>query len=118
MGTAYVGFARAHPGLFALMFRSERLNPARQALREAIDATRTTLRTAAAWPAPGASRAPAKPLTPLQLAARATALWSLAHGFAMLLLDGRLDGPIRSLPANQGADSLLQAVLDTVRLGD
>ena len=40
MGRAYVGFARAHPGLFILMFRGERLDMTRQALREAIEAAR------------------------------------------------------------------------------
>src|ERR1700749_4417332 len=35
MGRAYVGFARAHPSLFLLMFRSERLDMSRPALREA-----------------------------------------------------------------------------------
>src|SRR5271167_3046832 len=31
MGRAYVGFARAHPGLFLLMFRSDRLDMTRPA---------------------------------------------------------------------------------------
>src|SRR5271155_722630 len=84
MGRAYVGFARAHPGLFLLMFRSERLDMTRPALREAIEDARGALRNAAA------SIASVKPLPPLQLAARATASWALVHGFAMLLLDGRL----------------------------
>ena len=36
MGHAYVGFARAHPGLFSLMFRCELLASSRPALRDAI----------------------------------------------------------------------------------
>src|SRR6202008_577822 len=44
MGAAYVGFARQHPGLFSLMFRSERLDSARPALRDAIDEARKALR--------------------------------------------------------------------------
>src|SRR3712207_8951139 len=52
----------------------------------------------------------------LQAAAQATALWSLVHGFAVLLLDGRLDGTIRSLPGDGDADSLLDAVLATARV--
>jgi AcrR family transcriptional regulator len=111
MGRGYVGFARAHPGLFALMFRSERVDPMRPALRAAIDAARNALRAAAA------SRAPDRPLTPLQAVAEAAALWSLAHGFAMLLLDGRLAGMVKSLPEGSDADTLLEAVLDSVRVG-
>jgi AcrR family transcriptional regulator len=112
MGRAYVGFAKSHPGLFTLMFRSERLDPERPALRDGIDAARRALRAAAY------ARAPVKPLPPLQRAAQAAALWSLVHGFATLLLDGRLEGMIRSLPGAEDADSLLDAVLATVRVGE
>jgi AcrR family transcriptional regulator len=110
MGRAYVGFARQHPGLFLLMFRSERLDMTRPALREAIEAARAALRSAAA------SSATVKPSTPLQAAARATASWSLVHGFAMLLLDGRLKNTIASLPDGAGADTLLEAILDATRV--
>jgi AcrR family transcriptional regulator len=112
MGQAYVGFARAHPGLFALMFRSERLDDAHPPLRAAIGDARQALRAAAS------ARAPAIPLSPLQLVAQAAALWSLVHGFAMLLLEGRLEGMIKSLPGEEDADSLLAAVLATARVGD
>jgi AcrR family transcriptional regulator len=112
MGRAYVGFARAHPGLFALMFRSERLDAARPALHDAIDAARRSLRAAAM------AHTPVKPLDPLLHAARAVALWSLVHGFAMLLLDGRLDNTIDALTGEEDADTLLTAVLAAVRVGD
>jgi AcrR family transcriptional regulator len=112
MGRAYVGFARAYPGLFILMFRGERIDMTRPALRDAIVSARTALRNAAM------SSAPATPQTPLQLAARATASWALVHGFAMLLLDGRLRNTIASLPHGDGADGLLEAVLDATRVGD
>ena len=39
IGRGYVTFARAHPGLFVLMFRSERLDMSRPALRAAVDAS-------------------------------------------------------------------------------
>jgi AcrR family transcriptional regulator len=110
MGAAYVRFARAHPGLFVLMFRSERLDAARPALREAIDAARLALRAA--------SGEPAQALAPLQTAAQAAARWSLVHGFAMLLLDGRLAGLIGSLPDGEDADDLLDAVLAITRIGE
>jgi hypothetical protein len=38
IGHGYVAFARAHPGLFLLMFRSERLDFSRPVLRAASDA--------------------------------------------------------------------------------
>ena len=108
MGHAYVAFARAYPNLFALMFRGERLDTARPALQEALDAAAAMLRSATA----GA------PVPPLQAAAQAAARWSLVHGFAMLLLDGRLAGMIASLPAGEGADELLDAVLAVTRIGE
>jgi AcrR family transcriptional regulator len=107
MGQAYVTFARAYPGLFLLMFRSERLDTGRPALREAIDAAALALRSASVGP----SDAP----SPLHRAAHAAARWSLVHGFAMLLLDGRLGGIIGSLPPGEGADDLLEAVLAVTR---
>jgi len=107
MGLAYVTFARTHPGLFALMFRSERLDTARPALRDAIDAAAQGLRSS--------SVAPDQALSPLQRAAQAAARWSLVHGFAMLLLDGRFSGLIASLPDGDGAGELLDAVLAVTR---
>jgi AcrR family transcriptional regulator len=113
MGRAYVGFARAHPGLFLLMFRSERLDMTRPALREAIEDSRAALRNAAM------SIASAKPLPPLQFVARATASWALVHGFAMLLLDGRLKNTLASLPKDdRSVDTLLEAVLEVTRVHD
>ena len=113
MGRAYVGFARAHPGLFHLMFRSERLDMTRPALREAIEDSRAALRNAAM------SIASTRPLPPLQLAARATASWALVHGFAMLLLDGRLKNTLASLPRDdRSIVALLEAVLEVTRIND
>jgi hypothetical protein len=42
----------------------------------------------------------------------------LVHGFAMLLLDGRLSGLLGSLPGGEDADDLLNAVLAATRIGD
>jgi AcrR family transcriptional regulator len=110
MGRAYVGFARAYPGLFLLMFRSERLDLTRLTLREAIEDTRETLHNATA------SIAQAKPSPPLRLAARETASWALVHGFAMLLLDGRLKHTLAALPDHPSVDSLLGAVLEVTQI--
>ena len=112
MGLAYVAFARAYPNLFILMYRSDRLDMNSPSLRDAIEATRQSLKNATT------SVAPAAPLPPLQLAARATASWALVHGFAMLLLDGRLRHTLSTLPGNPGADTLLEAVLDVTRVND
>lgn len=108
MGRAYVAFARAHPGLFVLMYRGERLDMMRPSLREAIEDTRRSLRVAATSIVADA--------TPLQLAARGTASWALVHGFAMLLLDGRLQHTLSMLPKGTDADKLLEAVLDVTRM--
>ncbi len=116
MGRAYVGFARAHPGLFLLMFRSDRLDMTRPALSDAIEGTRQALRQATILQA-NISNAPAEPIAPLQIAARATASWALVHGFAMLLLDGRLQNTLASLAGEGSTDVLLEAVLDATRVG-
>lgn len=107
MGRAYVAFAVAQPGLFVLMFRGERLDMTRASLQEAVEDTRRALRAATV--------SVASDVSPLELAARATASWSLVHGFAMLLLDGRLRHTLAMLP-QEGADALLEAVLDVTRI--
>jgi AcrR family transcriptional regulator len=112
MGRAYVGFARAHPGLFSLMFRSERLDASRPALRDAIQGARNALRQAAS------ARASGKDQASLRIAAHSAALWSLVHGFSVLLLEGRFDGLLQSLPGTQNADALLAEVLAVAKVGD
>lgn len=112
MGHAYVGFARAHPGLFALMFRSERLDAERPALRDAIQHAREALREAA-FARISAGSAP----TQMEIAAYSAALWSLVHGFSVLLLEGRFDGLMRSLPAGEDAESLLAQVFAVTTVG-
>ena len=112
MGLAYVAFARAHPNLFLLMYRGDRLDMNSLSLRDAIENTRQSLKNATT------SVAPALPLAPLQLAARATASWALVHGFALLLLDGRLRHTLASLPGHPDANALLEAVLEVTRVND
>lgn len=93
LGRAYVGFARAHPALFRLMFSGDRLDRERPALRDAARAAFALLRdTVEAGGAAGDGEA------------RAVAAWSTVHGFALLMLDGRL-------PRGRTADELLDAVL-------
>src|SRR5215467_12831626 len=89
MGNAYVSFARNYPGMFALMFRSERLDTTRPALSDAMDSAGSALAQAA-----GIVRA-----------------WAVVHGLAVLLLDGRLNTILSNLPRGETKDTLLQAVL-------
>ena len=113
LGYAYVDFARRHPGLFVLMFRSERLDMARPALRSASNAAAQLLASAV-----GAQRAE-KVEVDLALAQAADIVraWSLVHGFAMLLLDGRLQPLLARLPPGNDADTLLAAVFDAAKSG-
>jgi AcrR family transcriptional regulator len=105
---AYVGYARAHPGMYGLMFRTERLDMSRPSLHEAAHASFAGLAGAI-----GASRheqIAAEALSLDQAAAIARA-WSLVHGFTMLLLDGRLTDILHRLPEGTDAETLLDAML-------
>lgn len=108
VGRAYVRFAADNPGLFTLMFRSERLDAGRPALRDAIAKSRASLQSIASRPGVGAH-------PPLDGMAAAVGLWSLVHGFAVLLLDGRLEGALAALPGTT-PDSLFDAMLSTLTL--
>jgi hypothetical protein len=111
MGSGYVTFARTHPGLFLLMFRGERLDLSRPALRAAVDQSSRVLSGAV-----GASRGERVGATlTLDQAAGIVAAWSLVHGFAMLLLDGRLEPVFARLPPSIDADALLAAIFDRTR---
>jgi AcrR family transcriptional regulator len=105
---AYVGFARAHPGLYGLMFRTERLDMSRPSLNEAANASFAGF--AGAIGASRHERISAQALTLDQAAAIARA-WSLVHGFAMLLLDDRLSDILRRSPAGTSVEALLDAML-------
>jgi len=86
IGLGYIKFAKANPELFTLMFRSERLDFERPALR---DAHRTAFGLLAGSVGADDENDTAATLTVAQ-AARSAAAWSLVHGFACLMLDGRL----------------------------
>ncbi len=105
---AYVAYARAHPGMYGVMFRTERLDMTRPALHEAAHAAFAGLAGSI-----GASRhehIAAEALSLDQAAAIARA-WSLVHGFTMLLLDGRLTDILHRLPEGTDAETLLDAML-------
>ncbi len=108
MGRGYIAFARAHPGLFTLMFRSEKLDSSRPALKDAIVASRQALRDAVVSAAGARTDMP-----PLAIAARSVAAWSLVHGYTMLMLEGRLKGTLAMIP-DETPESLFEAMLGTI----
>jgi AcrR family transcriptional regulator len=107
MGMAYVTFARTFPHLFMLMFRSERLDFDRPALRDATIESNAAL-------AAGVGAQLGEAVTPGRLtlaqAAEMVRAWSIVHGFAVLLLDHRLDRFLGLVP-NGNPEGLLEAVL-------
>jgi AcrR family transcriptional regulator len=105
---AYIAYAQAHPGMYGLMFRTERLDYSRPSLHEASESSFAGLANAIA--ASRHERIEEEALTLEQAAAIARA-WSLVHGFTMLLLDGRLRDILRRLPAGTDADKLLETML-------
>jgi AcrR family transcriptional regulator len=105
---AYVAYAQAHPGMYGLMFRAERLDMSRPSLCEAANASFAGLAGAVA--ANRQEQISGEALSLDQAAAIARA-WSLVHGFTMLLLDGRLSDILRRLPEGTDAETLLDAML-------
>jgi len=107
IGRGYITFAQTHPDLFLLMFRSERLDFSRPALRSAADAALEVLA--------GTVRAvrdePIEATLTLPQATQMVVAWSLVHGFAMLLLDDRLKQLIARLPAGVDEMAFLPAIL-------
>ncbi|WP_420114873.1 TetR/AcrR family transcriptional regulator [Pseudactinotalea sp.] len=83
LGVAYVEFAAAHPGHFAVMFQPTLLDGDDPALAEASDGAFAELRAGVEAIAPAAGVAEA--------AAAVTAAWSLMHGLAALDLTGNLE---------------------------
>jgi AcrR family transcriptional regulator len=105
---AYVAYAQAHPGMYGLMFRAERLDMTRPSLHEAASAAFAGLAGAI-----GASRHEEihEEALSLEQAAAIARAWSLVHGFTMLLLDDRLSDILRRLPKGTDAETLLDAML-------
>ena len=105
---AYVAYAQAHPGMYGLMFRTERLDMTRPSLHEAASASFAGLAGAI-----GISRGEqiSDEALSLEQAAAIARAWSLVHGFTMLLLDGRLTDILRRLPKGNSVETLLDAML-------
>jgi AcrR family transcriptional regulator len=105
---AYVAYAQAHPGMYGLMFRSERLDYSRPSLHEASEASFAGLTRGV-----GASRQEqiSEESLSLDQAAAIARAWSLVHGFTMLLLEGRLSKILNRSPEGTSAEMLLDAML-------
>src|SRR2546430_16130120 len=105
---AYVAYAQAHPGMYGLMFRTERLDMERPSLLEAASAAFAGLARGV-----GASRhehIQAESLSLEQAGAIARA-WSMVHGFTMLVLEDRMSDILRRLPKGTTMDQLFEAML-------
>lgn len=85
-GVRYVRFAREHPAHFQVMFTPE--------LLRADDLELTTARTLAGDALRGAVAAVRPESLGIDARLAGVAAWSLAHGFATLLLGHNLDGPV------------------------
>src|SRR6266567_4661051 len=98
----------SHPGMYGLMFRTERLDMKRPSLHEAAEASFAGLAGAI-----GASRQEqiSEQALSLDQAAAIARAWSLVHGFTMLLLDDRLSDILRRLPKGTDVETLLDAML-------
>jgi len=105
---AYIAYARAHPGMYGLMFRTERLDMTRPSLRDAANAAFAGLAGAI-----GASRHEhiSEQALSLEQGAAIARAWSMIHGFTMLLLDGRLTDVLRRMPEGTDVETLLGAML-------
>jgi AcrR family transcriptional regulator len=105
---AYVAYAQAHPGMYGLMFRTERLDMSRPALCDAANASFAGLAGAI-----GSVRHEqiSEQALSLEQAADIARAWSLVHGFTTLLLDGRLTDILSRLPKGTDGHALLEAML-------
>ncbi|HMM88639.1 TetR/AcrR family transcriptional regulator [Bradyrhizobium sp.] len=108
---AYVAYAQAQPGMYGLMFRTERLDMMRPSLHEAATASFEGLATAVSLSRNEKMTGEALETLSLDQAAAIARAWSLVHGFTMLLLDGRLKDILHRLPEGTGVDQLLDAML-------
>jgi AcrR family transcriptional regulator len=101
LGRGYIGFARACPGLFQLMFRSERLDWSSPNLSAAGEAAFALL----TQDEPAAEAA-----SGFQNLVVAMSRWSLVHGLSTLLIDGRL-GPMTAKVPGADIETLIEQVL-------
>ena len=104
-GRGYLSFARSYPGIFQLMFRSERLNWSAPSLSEAGPAAFALLSQEGV----GREKPDVDAANNLILA---STRWSLMHGLASLVIDGRL-GAMVDKAGDGNLDLLIEKVLLT-----
>jgi AcrR family transcriptional regulator len=102
-GPAYVSFAREHPGIFQLMFRSQAIDMSAPHLDAASSAAFGAFAAAAHASGEDGSGGDA-----VHHMAALVRNWSVVHGLAFLAIDGRLAG---LLPEGATLDDLIVAVL-------
>jgi len=107
---AYVAYAQANPGMYGLMFRTERLDYTRPSLHDAATASFAGLAGAISAER---NEPIAEERLSLEQAAAIARAWSLVHGYTMLLLEGRLVDILRRAPAGTTAETLLDGMLKT-----
>jgi len=105
---AYVAYAQARPGMYGLMFRTERLDMTRPSLHEAAGASFAGLASAVGV---SLQQQMSDEALSLEHAAAIARAWSLVHGFTTLLLDGRLNDILKRLPKGNTVETLLDAML-------
>jgi AcrR family transcriptional regulator len=105
---AYLAYARAQPGMYQLMFRTERLDMNRPALKEASNISFASLARVVGIVHEGDVATDA---LSMEQATQIARTWSLAHGFAMLVLAGRLDYVLDRLPGKPDAEVLFVEML-------
>ncbi|WP_157971334.1 TetR/AcrR family transcriptional regulator [Dyella sp. C9] len=105
---AYVRFARANPAIFQLMFQSDRLDVTRPSFEEARRGAFLQL---------ARTRGIDSPHPSLDDLGHITGGWSLAHGFAMLLLNGRVSILLAAAPPGTTVDDLFEAMLASAEKG-
>ncbi len=104
VGKGYIRFALSHPGMFALMFRSDLLDMSRPRLAAAAAAAFDMLRLA--------SDRPGSDSATLPQAGRRAANWALVHGLTILAIEGRLDFIRAPLDPPCSLAELIEAALE------
>jgi AcrR family transcriptional regulator len=112
---AYIAFAQKNPQLFGLMFRTELVDMTRPTLRAAANTTLHALAGTTHDSGVALDEA-APPKVTRQQAIAMTAGWSLLHGLAVLAVDKRLKGILRTTDEVADMDELVTATIDSTTL--
>lgn len=102
LGRGYIRFARTHPGVFLLMFRSERLDWSSPSLLAAGPPAFALLSSR------GVGGTDVK--SDFEELIVASTRWSLMHGLATLIIDGRLEAMSQSVPGANLEDLIGQVL--------